>query len=83
VKRAWIELRPFVSSAAILVVYAIGRLTFLAVAGERGVLDHARVDGTIAALALATFVLRVFALVVVPMTVTYRLAMRLARRWLQ
>lgn len=82
-KRAWPELKPFVAPAAIVVTYVIVRLVFVTVAGGQGVLSPSGgVDVTVAALALATFVLRLLALVVVPMTVIYRLAMRLARRWI-
>jgi hypothetical protein len=83
-KRAWWpELRPFVAPAVIVVAYAIVRLVFVAVAGAQGVLSPSGgVDGTVAALALATFILRLLALVVVPFAVIYRLAMRVARRWI-
>jgi hypothetical protein len=81
-KRVWIELRPFLAPLAILAVCGIARLVFFTVLGDRGVLDHTEIDGTHAVLAFVTFALRLLALVVVPMTIVYRLAMRLARRWL-
>ena len=80
----WPEVRPFVAPAAIVVTYAIVRLVFMTVAGSKGVLSPSNgVDTTIAVLALATFVLRLLALVVVPIAVIYRLVMRLARRWIR
>jgi hypothetical protein len=79
----WPEIKPFVAPAAIVAIYAIVRQVFLAVAEGQGVVSPTGdVDTTVLVLAGATFVLRLLALVVVPMTVIYRLAMRLARRWI-
>ncbi|HUS31556.1 MAG TPA: hypothetical protein VMZ53_23785 [Kofleriaceae bacterium] len=82
-KRAWWpEAKPFVGPAAIVVIYAIVRFAFITVAAGQGVLSPSgNVDSAVAALALATFVLRFLALFVVPMTVIYRLVMRVSRRW--
>jgi hypothetical protein len=75
--RLWRELRPFVGPALVVLAYAVLRLIHSAVAGDRGVLTPSgSVDQTLAALAFATFLLRLLALVVVPFVVVYRLVMR-------
>jgi hypothetical protein len=62
------------------VVYAIVRASTAALAGSQGVLTpSATVDKKVAALVLATFILRVVVLFVVPLVATYRLVMRALR----
>jgi hypothetical protein len=73
----WRELSPFIGPAAVLVGYAVVRLAFLKLSDSDGVLTPSgSVDGALAALALATFLLRSLALVVVPFVVVYRLVVR-------
>ena len=77
------ELRPFVGPVLVLLAYAALRLVHITVAGDRGVLTPSgSVDPTLAALAFATFLLRLLALFVVPFVVVYRLVMRTLRRWM-
>jgi hypothetical protein len=81
---AWRELRPFIGPAAVLVVYALVRFAYTALSHGDGVLTPTGdVDGLLAALAFATFLLRSLALVVVPFVVVYRLVMRVLRRWMR
>jgi hypothetical protein len=81
-QRVWHELRPFVGPALVVLAYAALRSIHAAVAGDRGVLTPSgSVDQTLAALAFATFLLRLLALVVVPFVVVYRVVARMLRRW--
>jgi hypothetical protein len=76
------ELAPFVGPAAVLVLYAIARVAHAAIAGGRGILaPSGDVDGALVVLGFATFVLRMLAIIVVPMVVVYRLVMRALERW--
>lgn len=80
--RVWRESRPFVGPAAIVLVYAIVRLGYGAVAGGHGMLTPAgSLDRTQAMLGLTTIGLRIFVLVVVAFAVVFRLVMRLLRSW--
>ncbi|HSR99644.1 MAG TPA: hypothetical protein VLM79_21475 [Kofleriaceae bacterium] len=54
------------------------RLAYLQLSDSDGVLTpNGSLDGAIAALALATFLLRMLALIVVPFVVVYRLVVRI------
>jgi hypothetical protein len=76
--RVWRELAPFIGPAAVLVLYAVVRLVYIELSDSDGVLTPAgSLDGALAALALATFLLRMLAIVVVPFVVVYQLVMRL------
>ena len=80
--RAWRELRPFAWVAVVVAAYLIVRGIFIAVADGHGVLTPGgAVSGTLAALAVATFALRIAVLVVVPFVVAYKVVMRALRRW--
>jgi hypothetical protein len=80
--RLWSELRPFVGPALILLAYAAVRSIHAAIAGDRGVLTPSgSLDSSLAALAFATFLLRLLALVVVPLVVVYRLIIRALQHW--
>lgn len=80
--RAWRELSPFIGPVAVLAVYALVRFAYIALSEGDGVLTPTGdVDGLLAALAFATFLLRLLALVVVPFVVVYRIVMRAFRRW--
>ena len=83
--RLWTEFRPFLLPTIIVVIYAVVRLVFVEMAGQRGVITpgHVGVDATLAVLAFVTLVLRMMAMVVAPIIVIYRLVMRGARRWTQ
>jgi hypothetical protein len=75
--RVWHELRPFVGPALVVLAYAALRSIHAAIAGDRGVLTPSgSLDSSLAALAFATFLLRLLALVVVPFVVVYRLVTR-------
>jgi hypothetical protein len=79
--RARRELAPFLGPAAVVLIYAIVRLAYTAMSDSGGVLTSSgSLDGAIAALALATFLLRMLALVVVPFVVVYRLVVRVLGR---
>ena len=74
----WRELAPFVGPAAVVAVYAIVRLVYIELSDNGGVLTpNGSVDGALAALALATFLLRMLTLIVVPFVVVYRLIVRI------
>jgi hypothetical protein len=80
--RVWRESRPFVGPAAIVVVYAIVRVLYGAVAGSQGLQTSAgSLDLAQAILGLAAVGLRIFVLVVVAFAVMFRLVMRLFRGW--
>lgn len=80
--RAWRECKPFVGVVIVVAIYGIVRAVYLALSGSRGVLaPSGGVDTTLAVLALATFILRMCALVGVPFIAVYRLVMRLGRAW--
>jgi hypothetical protein len=77
-RRLWRELSPFLGPAAVVVVYAVVRLAYLELSDSDGVLTpNGSLDGALAALALATFLLRLLALVVVPFVLVYRLVVRM------
>ena len=77
-RRLWRELAPFLGPAAVVAVYAVVRLVYLELSDGDGVLTpNGSLDGALAALALATFLLRLLALVVVPFVVVYRLVVRM------
>ena len=79
--RWWRELAPFVGPAVVVAVYAVLRLVYIELSDSDGVLTATgSVDGALAALALATFLLRMLALVVVPFVVVYRLVVRVLVR---
>jgi len=64
------------------VLYAIVRVVHAAVAGGRGILTPVgRRRWNLVALGFAAFILRLLAIIVVPMVVVYRLVMRVLRRW--
>jgi hypothetical protein len=77
-------LAPFIGPAAVVAVYALVRFAYTALSDGDGVLaPNGDVEGVLAALAFATFVLRLLALVVVPFVVVYRVVDRLCVRALQ
>jgi hypothetical protein len=78
--RVWRESKPFVGLLVVIVIYAIVRVSSATLAGSQGVLTPSgAVDKKLAALVLATFILRVVVLFVVPFVAIYRLVMRIAR----
>jgi hypothetical protein len=78
--RIWREVRPFLGCFAVIAIYAIVRAVFVAAADGDGLLTPtAGVDVTLVVLALATFVLRIGVLVVVPWLVVYGVILRLYR----
>ena len=77
-RRLWRELAPFLGPAAVVAVYSVVRLVYLELSDGDGVLTpNGSLDGALAALALATFLLRLLTLVVVPFVVVYRLVVRM------
>ena len=79
--RVWREAKPFVGLVVVVVIYAIVRAVTAKLAGSHGVLTPTGgVDTTVAALLLATFILRVLVIFVVPPIATYRLVLRVLRR---
>ena len=81
--RIWQEVKPFLGLAIVVVVYAITRAVFGALADGRGLLTPSgSLDTTLAILGAATLALRAAVLVVVPFIAVYRLVMRLARSWI-
>jgi hypothetical protein len=81
IRRLRRALAPLIGPAAVLVIYAVVRFAYVALSGGDGVLTPGGdVDGLLAALAFATFVLRLLSLVVVPFVVVYRLVDRLCVR---
>jgi heme/copper-type cytochrome/quinol oxidase subunit 2 len=81
--RVWRESKPFLGPAAIVLVYAIVRLGYGAIAGSQGLLTPAgSVDRAQVTLGLAALGLRIFVLVVVVFAVVFRLVMRFLRRWI-
>lgn len=80
--RVWRELRPFVGPALVVLAYVLLRVMHAAVAGGQGVLTPSgSLDSGLAALALATFLLRILAVLVVPFVVVYRLVLRVFQPW--
>jgi hypothetical protein len=80
--RLWRELRPFVGPVLVVLAYAALRSTHAGIAGDRGILTPSgSLDSSLAALAFATFLLRLLALVVVPFVVVHRLATRALHGW--
>jgi len=78
--RVWRELRPFVGLVVVILIYAIVRAAAAMLAGSHGVLTPSgAVDKQLAALVVATFIMRLVVLFVVPFIVTYRLVMRTLR----
>ena len=79
--RVWRECKPFVGLVIVIVVYAIVHASSAALAGSQGVLTASGVvDKELAALVLATFILRMVVLFVVPFVLIYRLVMRAFQR---
>ncbi|HEX7700928.1 MAG TPA: hypothetical protein VF403_09405 [Kofleriaceae bacterium] len=76
----WRECKPFIGLVVVIVIYAIVRVASATLAGSQGVLTPSgAVDTRLAALVVATFVLRVVVLFVVPLIAIYRLVMRALR----
>lgn len=70
-------LAPFVGPAAVLAIYALVRFAYTSLSDGDGVLTPTgSLDDGLAALAFATLVLRMLALVVVPFVVVYRFVVR-------
>ena len=73
------EVKAFASLVIVVAIYGIVRGVYLALSDGHGVLAPAGgVDGTLAVLALVTFILRLCVLVGVPFIAVYRLVMRLS-----
>lgn len=78
----WREIKPFLGVAIVVVVYAIVRVIYVAIADGQGIVTPGgHVDPTLVVLAISTLVLRFIVLVVVPLVVVYRIVMRVSRRW--
>jgi hypothetical protein len=76
------ELGPFVVPAVLLAVYAVLRIALHVLSDGGGILTPSgALDRGQAALVVATLVMRLVALGVVPIAVVYRLVMRALRRW--
>ena len=72
------ELAPFFAPAAVVIVYGVVRLVYIELSDSDGVLTPTgSVNGALAVLALATFLLRMLALIVVPFVVVYELVVRI------
>ncbi len=78
-KRVWRELRPFRWIIALAIVYGIAHVVLAQISAHRGILaPDGDVDRGYAAFAIAMLGFRIALVVLAPMVVTYRLAMRLS-----